>query len=388
MKRKITSVFIAAMVLFLAYEAWLFAYHNQKSNDNLPGLQSISEMEESDINEIICGYKRTQLNYMWDEPYVTGDDVDIWSLGDDRYLQVNYNNKDEAVITDIFVELFPDDIDKVKMAYSAGTAIESKRILTKEELVDVMDWASGLDLELQRFEEGEAPNEAYAGGEEYVFDINDGEIIGFIGANGAGKSTTIKMMTGIIQPNNGDVEFNGKSIVYDILEAKQQFGYIPDSPDMFLRLTGLAYLNFVCDIYGVPTKNRQENIIRLAEEFKIKNSLNDRIINYSHGMRQKINIIAVLLYNPSVWILDEPMVGLDPEAAYLLKSKMKEHVKKGNTVFFSTHVLEVAESLCDKIIILKHGKILFYGTMQSLYEQKDNESIEKIFIELMENENV
>ena len=224
--------------------------------------------------------------------------------------------------------------------------------------------------------------------DDISFDINDGEIIGFIGANGAGKSTTIKMMTGIIQPNNGDVEFNGKSIVYDSLEAKQQFGYIPDSPDMFLRLTGLAYLNFVCDIYGVPTEDRHENILRLADEFKIKNSLNDRIINYSHGMRQKINIIAVLLYNPSVWILDEPMVGLDPEAAYLLKSKMKEHVKKGNTVFFSTHVLEVAESLCDKIIILKHGKILFYGTMQSLYEQKDNESIEKIFIELMENENV
>ena len=175
MKRKITSVFIAAIVLFLAYEAWLYAYHNQKSNDNLPGLQSISEMEESDINEIICGYKRTQLNYMWDEPHKTEDDVDIWSLGDDRYLQVNYNNKDEAVITVIFVELFPDDIDKVKMAYSAGTAIESERILTKEELVDVTDWASGLDLELQRFEEGEAPNEAYAGGEEYVFDINDGE---------------------------------------------------------------------------------------------------------------------------------------------------------------------------------------------------------------------
>ncbi len=132
MKRKITSVFIAAIVLFLAYEAWLYAYHNQKSNDNLPGLQSISEMEEADINEITCGYKRTQLNYMWDEPHKTEDDVDIWSLGDDRYLQVNYNNKDEAVITDIFVELFPDDIDKVKMTYTAGTAIESERILTRK----------------------------------------------------------------------------------------------------------------------------------------------------------------------------------------------------------------------------------------------------------------
>ena len=175
MKRKITIAFIIAIVLFLAYEAWLFAYHNQKSNDNLPGLQSISEMEEADINEIVCGYKRTQLNYMWDEPHEIGDGSDIWSLGDDRYLRVDYNNKDKAVITDIFVELFPDDIDKVKMTYSAGTTIESEKILTKKELVDVMDWASGLDLELQRIEECEAPNEAYAGGEEYVFDINDGE---------------------------------------------------------------------------------------------------------------------------------------------------------------------------------------------------------------------
>lgn len=214
--------------------------------------------------------------------------------------------------------------------------------------------------------------------------INNGEIIGFIGANGAGKSTTIKMMTGIIKPDRGDVIFNQFSIRDNPLEAKKQFGYIPDSPDMFLRLTGLQYLNFICDIYNVSTIDRQSKIIALSEEFKMKSNLNDRIINYSHGMRQKINIIAVLLYNPSVWILDEPMVGLDPEAAYMLKTKMKEHVNKGNTVFFSTHVLEVAESLCDKIIILKKGKVLFYGTLNELKSRKNEESIEKIFIELME----
>ena len=175
MKSKITTAFIVAAVLFLAYEVWLYAYHNQKSNDNLPGLKSISEMEEAEINEKVCGYKRTQLNYMWDEPYETSDNEDIWNLGDDRYLRVNYNNKDKAVTTGIFVKLFPDDIDKVKMTYSAGTAEESEKILTRNELDDVMDWTSGLDLKLQAFEEDGAPNEVYAGGEEYVFDINDGE---------------------------------------------------------------------------------------------------------------------------------------------------------------------------------------------------------------------
>lgn len=213
--------------------------------------------------------------------------------------------------------------------------------------------------------------------------VEDGKIIGFIGANGAGKSTTIKMMTGIIKPNKGDILLNGKSIQKNMLEAKRQFGYIPDSPDMFLRLTGLQYLNFICDIYGVPTKGRSENILNLCEEFKIKNSLNDRIINYSHGMRQKINVVAVLLYNPSIWILDEPMVGLDPEAAFILKEKMKEHAKKGNTVFFSTHIIEVAEALCDKVIILKHGKVLFYDTVEELKKLKNDETMESILLGLM-----
>ena len=175
MKRKLTKAFIAVAVLFLVYEVWLYAYHDQKSNDNLPGLRSISEMKESDINEIVCGYKRTQLNYMWREPDKTGENEDIWSLGDGRCLRVNYNNRDEAVITGAFVELFPADTKSMKMTHSAGTDTEGEKTFSKEELAAVMDWAAGLDLELQKFEEGEAPNETYAGGEEYIFDINDGK---------------------------------------------------------------------------------------------------------------------------------------------------------------------------------------------------------------------
>ena len=145
MKRKLTIAIIATAVLFLAYEVWLYAYHHQKNNDNLPGLQSISEMEEADINEIVCGYKRTQLNYMWKDPDETGENEDIWSLGDDRYLWVNYNNKDKAVSIGIFVELFPTDTKTVKMSFSAGTAEESEKILSRKEWDDVMDWASGLN---------------------------------------------------------------------------------------------------------------------------------------------------------------------------------------------------------------------------------------------------
>lgn len=217
--------------------------------------------------------------------------------------------------------------------------------------------------------------------------INDGEIVGFIGSNGAGKSTTIKMMTGIIHPDEGDVLLNGFSIKHPKINllAKKQFGFVPDTPDMFLRLTGIQYLNFICDIYNVPKDVRAEKISKLADEFHIKNSLNDRILNYSHGMRQKINVVAVLLYEPSIWILDEPMVGLDPEAADLLKRKMKEHAAKGNIVFMSTHVISMAEALCDKVIVIKHGKVLFYGTIEELKANKD-ESMEKILLELIEKE--
>lgn len=213
-------------------------------------------------------------------------------------------------------------------------------------------------------------------------EIPDGKIVGFIGLNGAGKSTTIKMMTGSIQPTSGEIWLNSFDINKNPISAKKQFGYVPDSPDMFLRMKGIDYLNFICDIYNVDAEGRKQ-IIPLAEEFSIKDSLGDRILNYSHGMRQKINIVAVLLFNPSIWILDEPMVGLDPEAAYLLKQKMREHVKKGNTVFFSTHVLELAETLCDELIIIKNGKIMFQGALANLKQNKEN-SLERVFLELME----
>ena len=175
MKRKLTVTCIVIAVLALAYAAWLCAYRSQKSNDNLPGLASIAAMGEEEINESVCGYQRTQLNGMWGEPDEAGEAEDIWSLGDDRSLRVNYNKKEKAVACQVSPVLFPEGPQSVKMAYSAGTVVEMERDLTGEEITDVRDWASGLDLELQKYEAGEAPNEVYAGGEAYEFTVNDGE---------------------------------------------------------------------------------------------------------------------------------------------------------------------------------------------------------------------
>lgn len=217
--------------------------------------------------------------------------------------------------------------------------------------------------------------------------IPTGEIIGFIGPNGAGKTTTIKMMTGVLNPDEGDILINGKSIQKDPLEAKQQFGLVPDSPDMFLRLKGIEYLNFMGDIYEVDTAIRQQRIESLAEAFEMKDALNDKILSYSHGMRQKIIIMGVLLNEPEVWILDEPMTGLDPQSSFRLKQMMKEHAAKGKTVFFSTHVLEVAEKLCDKIAIIAHGRMIYFGTLEELRAQHgENQSLEELFLEVTENE--
>ncbi|MCI8444514.1 MAG: ABC transporter ATP-binding protein [Clostridia bacterium] len=217
--------------------------------------------------------------------------------------------------------------------------------------------------------------------------VQDGEIFGFLGPNGVGKTTTIKMITGILEIDEGDILLDQKSIRKDPVEAKKQFGLVPDSPDMFLNLKGIEYLNFIGEIYEVPMEIRNERIIRLAKEFEIYNELNDKIESYSHGMRQKIVIIGVLLHNPKNWILDEPMMGLDPRASFILKEKMKQHAKKGNTVFFSTHVLEVAEKLCDRIAIIKDGKIILLGTYQEIREAfQENQSLEEIFMEITKNE--
>ncbi|MCM0647777.1 ABC transporter ATP-binding protein [Clostridium swellfunianum] len=217
--------------------------------------------------------------------------------------------------------------------------------------------------------------------------IPEGMIFGFLGPNGAGKSTTIKMITGILNPDGGDIKVNGISIKDKPLEAKKQFAYVPDSPDMFLRLKGVEYLNFMADMYDVPKEVRKERIQNLAKRFELADALGDKIQSYSHGMRQKIVLMGALVHDPSVWILDEPLTGLDPKASYTLKEMMREHASSGKTVFFSTHVLEVAEKICDKVAIINKGNILFSGTLEEMREHfKSNGSLENMFLELTENE--
>ncbi len=215
--------------------------------------------------------------------------------------------------------------------------------------------------------------------------INNGEIFGFLGPNGAGKTTTIKMITGILQIDDGEITIDGTSIMENPIEAKKKIGFVPDNPDLFLKLKGIEYLNFLADIYKVSKKERTEKIEYLAKQFGIYENLNDKIQEYSHGMRQKIVVIGALLHDPHNWILDEPMTGLDPKSAHELKVLMREHAKNGNTVFFSTHVLDVAEKLCDRIGIINKGKLVFVGTYKELKEQfKEDASLEELFLEITE----
>lgn len=234
-------------------------------------------------------------------------------------------------------------------------------------------------------------NKSYSGIVKAVDDLTltipEGQITGFLGPNGAGKTTTIKIITGVLNADSGSITINGTNIRENPLEAKRQFGYVPDNPDMFLRLKGMEYLNFMADTYNVPGELRKKRIQELAESFEMEAALTDQIQSYSHGMRQKIVIMGVLIHDPSVWILDEPMTGLDPKSSFTLKEMMKTHAAAGKTVFFSTHVLEVAEKLCDRVAIINKGKLLFYGTMEEMRENfRSNGSLEKIFLELTENE--
>ena len=219
------------------------------------------------------------------------------------------------------------------------------------------------------------------------FTAKDGAITGFIGHNGAGKSTTIKAITGIISPTGGSITINGIDVVKNPLKAKYQFGYVSDSPDHFLRLKGLEYLNFMADVYDTPAEGRADFIETYAKRFGIYDSLNSQILSFSHGMRQKIMIMGALIHDPSVWILDEPLTGLDPQSAFELKKMMREHAEKGKSVFFSTHVLEVAEKLCDEICIIKNGELLYTGTLEDLKAtHRSQASLENIFLELTETE--
>lgn len=216
--------------------------------------------------------------------------------------------------------------------------------------------------------------------------IKNSEIFGFLGPNGAGKTTTIKMITGIIKPSNGEVYIDGISIKEKPLEAKKNFSYVPDSPDMFLSLTGNEYLNFMADMYDIPLKIRTERINNFATQFEIIENLDQRILEYSHGMRQKIVLIGALLNDSNNLILDEPMVGLDPKAAYVLKKIMREYANANKTVLFSTHVLEIAEKICDRVCIINKGEIIAIGTIDEIKQKFNNGTLENIFLEITEDE--
>ena len=216
-------------------------------------------------------------------------------------------------------------------------------------------------------------------------EIKDGEIFGFLGPNGAGKTTTIRMITGILDADEGEILIDGQNIKEKPLEAKKSLGFVPDTPDIFLKLKGIEYLNFMADIYGVPAKNRKEKIEELTKKFEIYDNLNEQMQSYSHGMRQKIIICGALISEPKNWILDEPMTGLDPKSSFDLKAMMKQHAKSGKTVFFSTHILEVAEKLCDRVGIINKGKLVFVGTFEEMKEKfKENVSLEELFLEITE----
>ena len=209
--------------------------------------------------------------------------------------------------------------------------------------------------------------------------INPGEIYGFIGHNGAGKTTTLKAVCGILQFDEGEIYIDGKSIKENPLECKQMMAYIPDNPDLYEFMTGIAYLNFVADIFGVDPADRNKCITKYADAFEITKDLAQPISTYSHGMKQKLAIIAALIHNPKFVVMDEPFVGLDPIAARIVKDVMREICDNGGAIFFSTHVLEVAEKLCDKVAIIKQGKLIKSGTME---EVKGDASLEAVFLEL------
>ena len=208
--------------------------------------------------------------------------------------------------------------------------------------------------------------------------INDGEIFGFIGPNGAGKTTTIKCCVGILGFDSGEITIDGKSIKNDPIECKKMIAYIPDNPDLYEQLTAIQYLNFICDIYEIDLNKRKEEIEKYAKIFKISDKLNDLISSFSHGMKQKLALTSAFIRNPKLLILDEPFVGLDPKASFDVKELMRELCKSGSSIFFSTHVLEVAEKLCDKVAIIKDGNLVVMGTME---EVRGNKSLEDVFLE-------
>ncbi len=230
-------------------------------------------------------------------------------------------------------------------------------------------------------------SKTYKGGKKAVnnlsLTIEKGDIYGFIGHNGAGKTTTIKCITGILDFDEGDIFIDGMSIKKNPIECKRIMAYIPDNPDLYENMTGIQYLNFISDIFGISKEIRERNISMYSDSFELTKNLGDLISSYSHGMKQKLAIISALIHGPRLLILDEPFVGLDPKASHIIKEYMKDMCQRGSAIFFSTHVLEVAEKLCNKIAIIKEGKLVASGETQKV---KGDSSLEELFLEVTENE--
>ena len=230
-------------------------------------------------------------------------------------------------------------------------------------------------------------SKTYKGGKKAVdnlsLEIAGGDIYGFIGHNGAGKTTTIKCITGILEFSEGDILIDGKSIKSDPIECKRLIAYIPDNPDLYENMTGIQYLNFIADIFSISSSEREEAIKHLSDSMELTSSLGDLISSYSHGMKQKLAIISALIHKPKLFIMDEPFVGLDPKASHILKEIMKEQCQNGSAIFFSTHVLEVAEKMCNKIAIIKDGRLIASGETGAV---KGNNSLEQLFLELIDHE--
>ena len=219
--------------------------------------------------------------------------------------------------------------------------------------------------------------------DDLTLHIQAGEIYGFIGHNGAGKTTTLKATVGILPFDNGEITIHGISVQKDPIACKRELAYIPDNPDLYNFMTGIRYLNFIADIFGISATDRKERIHKYAALFELTEDLAQPIAAYSHGMKQKLAIISAWIHEPKLIVMDEPFVGLDPKAAHILKGLMRELCDKGGAIFFSTHVLEVAEKLCDKVAIIKAGKLVRSGTME---EVKGDDSLEQVFLELEENQ--
>ena len=215
--------------------------------------------------------------------------------------------------------------------------------------------------------------------DDISFTVEDGEIFAFIGHNGAGKTTLIKAIVGIHDFDNGEILINGKSIRDNALECKKEIAFVPDNPETYENMKAIDFINFICDMYEVDQSTREKNIKKYAQMFEIEDNLNDVISSFSHGMKQKIVLISALAHNPKILIMDEPFVGLDPKAVFDVKEIMNEMVKEGKIIFFSTHILDVAEKLCSKVAIIKNGKLVKTGSMKEI---KGDKSLEKVFLEL------